>query len=49
MDTFRPGADGQAVNEDLDVGAGDFVDGHVAEPRFDPQFPVLGVAAPGLR
>lgn len=46
---LRPRADRQAVDERLDIGAGDLIDGNVAEPRFDAQFPVLGVAAPGLR
>lgn len=46
---LRPRADCQAVNERLDGGPGDLVDGHVPELGRDPEFPVLRVAAPGLR
>ena len=46
---LRPRAHRQTVCERLDVGAGDLIDGHVTKAWFDAQFPVLGVAAPGLR
>jgi len=45
---LRPRADGEGVDELLDISAADLVEWDMAEARIDAEFPMLGVAAPGL-